>query len=250
MDTTLDFDKVIFLLKSICSDHKLSRGWLKDLVENSRFTFKEETRYLMARGFPGYSVIVYTQPDIFQKHFKDLKSTTDILIKDLYNLTNSTIHELTILPDYAKLEIYNSEIRPIVTEWQELNTAQNQLIEQLKTSHSSLGIKNIGNSSRSILQQIASIVFKADRHAPKDKTIDVSGARYKNQLHSYIKAELAGDASVELRKFAEAAIDMAESATDLANSVTHRTETEKTVAEVCVMGTITVISIINFIEKR
>lgn len=250
MDTTLDFNKVIFLLKSICSDPNLNRYWLKDLVENSRFIFKEETKYLVARGFPGYKVTVYTQPDIYQKHFKNLKSTIDILIKDLYNLTNSTIHDLTILPDYSKLEIYNSEIRPIVTKWQEVNTAQNQLIEQLKKSHTTLDIKNIGNSSRSILQQLASIVFKADRHAPKDKTIDVSGAKYKNQLHSYIKAELAGDASVELRKFAEAAIDMAENVTDLANSVTHRSETEKTVAEVCVMGTITVISIINFIEKR
>jgi hypothetical protein len=69
-------------------------------------------------------------------------------------------------------------------------------------------------------------------------------------LHSYIKAELVGDTSVELRKFAEAAIDMAENAVDLANAVTHRTETDKMVAEVCVMGTITVISIVNFIENR
>jgi hypothetical protein len=250
MEETLDFEKVIFLLKNICSDSNLSRTWLKDLVENSRFSFKEETKYLMARGFPGYSVTIFAQPEVYQKHFKDLNSTQDILIEDIHNLTNATIHDLKILPDYSKLEVYNSEIRPILTDWQELNKAQNQLIELLKKSHTTLDIKNIGNSARTILQQLANIVFKADKHSPKDKPIDVSPEKYKNQLHSYIKVELVGDASVELRKFAEAAINMAENAVDLANAVTHRTETEKTVAEVCVMGTITVISIVNFIEKR
>src|SRR5437868_4182077 len=141
MEETLDFEKVIFLLKNICSDSNLSRTWLKDLVENSRFSFKEETKYIMARGFPGYNVTIFTQPEVYQKYFKDLNSTKDILIKDIHNLTNASIHDLKILPDYSKLEVYNSEIRPIVTEWKELNKAQNQLIEQLKKSHTTLDIK-------------------------------------------------------------------------------------------------------------
>ncbi len=250
MQQILDFEKVVFLLKNICSDPNLSRMWLKDLVDNSKFSFEEETKYLMARGFPGYTVTLFTQPEVYQKNFKDLKTIKDILIKDIHELTNSSIHDLKILPDYSKLEVYNSEIRPITTEWEELNKAQNQLIEQLKKSHNALDIKNIGNSARHILQQTANIVFNIEKHKPADKIVDVSAEKYKNQLHSYIKAELVGDSSSELRKFAEAAIDMAENAIDLANAVTHRTETVKTVAEVCVMGTITVISIVNFIEKR
>jgi hypothetical protein len=250
MEQTLDFEKVIFLLKNICSDPNLSRTWLKDLVDNSKFSFEAETKYLLARPFPGYKVTLFTEPEVYQKNFKELKTIKDILIKDIHNLTDSSIHEIKILSDYSRLEVYNSEIRPVVTEWQELNKAQNQIIEQLKKSHNALDIKNIGNSARHILQQTASIVFNVEKHTPLDKKIDVSSEKYKNQLHSYIKAELVGDSCLELRKFAEAAIDMAENSIDLANAVTHRTETEKTVAEVCVMGTITVISIVNFIEKR
>lgn len=250
MGEALNFEKVVFLLRNICNDSTLSRTWLKALVDNSRFSFEEHTEYLMARPFPGYNVTLFTQPDVYQKNFKELKTIKNILIKDIHNLTDFNIHNLKILPDYSKLEVYNSEIRPIVTEWEELNKAQNQLIEQLKKSHSTLDIKNIGNSARHILQQTANIVFNVEKHKPIDKTIDISPDKYKNQLHSYIKAELVGDSSLELRKFAEAAIDMAENAIDLANAVTHRTETEKTVAEVCVMGTITVVSIINFIVKR
>jgi hypothetical protein len=152
MDETLDFEKVTFLLKNICSDSNLSRTWFKDLVGSSRFSFQEETKHLLARGFPGYNVTLFAQPEIYQKHFKDLNSIGDILIKDIHNLTNTTIHDLKILPDYSKLEVYNSEIRPIATAWEELNKAQNQLIEQLKKSHTTLDIKNIGNSSRNILQ--------------------------------------------------------------------------------------------------
>jgi hypothetical protein len=250
MEETLDFEKVIFLLRNICNDQNLNRTWLKDLVSTSKFSFQEKTEWLLSRSFPGYEVTIYAQAEVYQKYFKELKSAGDILIKDIHNLTNATIHNLKILPDYSKLEIYNSEIRPVLTAWEELNKAQSHLIEQLKKSHNNLDIKNIGNSARSILQLTANIVFKKVKHSPKDKAVDVSPEKYKNQLHSYIKAELIGDSAVELRKFAEAAIDMAENAIDLANAVTHRTETEKTVAEVCVMGTITVISVVNYIEKR
>ena len=159
------------------------------------------------------------------------------------------VQEVNIVPDYDKLETLNSEIRPVYTPWQEINKAQTELIAQLQKTSSSFEIKNIGNTSRVILKILAQHVFKKEKHTPSDKSIDISGDRYKNQLHSYISTELAGKNKSELRGFADAAINLVDKAIISANALTHRSKSEKQIAEVCVTGIITVISIITFIEN-
>lgn len=240
-------EKILFLLKEIYQNDYSKQHYL-DIIRFSKFDFEEFTQTLFAKGFRLYKVTIHTEYKIYLRHYSYLDSLCKILKEDLTRISPLPVDKVNIVPDYSKIEIINSEIQPVYTEWEEINKSQFELLEQLKKTSTSFEIKNIGNTSRTILKKLATIVFKKEKHTPKDTTIDISGDKYKNQLHSYIKIELEGHTQTELRGFAESAINLVEKAIILTNAVTHRNSSEKQIAEVCVISTIAVISIINFIE--
>ena len=98
--------------------------------------------------------------------------------------------------------------------------------------------------------KVSNLIYDHSKHKPSDPKIDVGPDKYKNRLHSYVKAELSGESNRELRLFAESAIDTIKKSIDLANTLTHKTESERIFAEVCVIGTISTISIIKLIESK
>lgn len=71
---------------------------------------------------------------------------------------------------------------------------------------------------------------------------------WKNQLHSYIDSVLSGDKNKEFRKLAKSAIDFVENSCDLMSTTTHKLDAEKHLAEVCLISTISAISIISLIR--
>jgi hypothetical protein len=245
MENEIGFDKILYLLKET---YKRSEHFL--FVEILTFSECVLENGGNAFGMPLWNLHIHTDYEIYLKYHSQVDSIAKSIKTNIEKISTLKIYTIKILPDYNKIAIINSEIKPVYTEWDEINIGQSKLIDLLKRSADSLDFQNIGNSSRTILQKVANIVFKPEKHTPKDTTIDVSPGKFKNQLHSYIKIELAGNEKKELRHFAEAAINNVEKAIDLANTLTHKLESEKVIAEVCIIGTISAISIVKLIEKK
>jgi len=160
------------------------------------------------------------------------------------------IGKVEVMPDYETFEIVESTIRPVLTDWEEINIGQTKLFQQLSSSSDSLDLQYIGNISRTILLKLSEIVYVHEKHKPENETILVTPDKFKNRLTSYIITELAGEKNKELRHLAEASIVSVEKSIDLANTVTHKTDVDRTFAEVCVIGNIGAISIIKLIHKQ
>ena len=99
------------------------------------------------------------------------------------------------------------------------------------------------------MEKLARQVFDMTKHKPKDEKIQVVNGKYKNQLHTYIDTVLSGDNNKEFRKLAKSSIDFVEDSIDFMNITTHKLDAEKHLAEVCVVSTISAISIIKLISQ-
>jgi len=245
--TKIDIDKILHLLKKLYESDR-DRKLFYEILVYSKFIFKDHWNQKYFKNL--FDLDICLDHEIFLKHFNNKKAISDLIKSDLQHISVIRIDKINLLPDYDKIEISNSEIRPIYTEWEDINRGQQKLIEQLERSTDSIDFQNIGNSSRILLGKLAKEVFNPEIHKPTDSNIDIGPGKFKNQLHSYINAELTGKNNKELKQFAESAIEMIEKSIDLANSLTHKLEAERTYAEVCVVSTLSAISIIKLVEKN
>jgi hypothetical protein len=249
MHNKIDIQKIIFLLKDIYRK-SVNDTWLIQIITYSTFQLIEHWNKTLSPDWLVFDLDVHLNHDVYSSHYSSIEIITRKFKNDINKVSELKIDKLRILPDYEKMAIVNSEIKPVYTKWEEINLGQVKLINLLKTSSDSFDFMNIGNTSRSILLKVSNLIFDNLKHKPNDPKIDVGPDKYKNRLHSYVKAELSGDSNRELRQFAESAIDTIETSIDLANTLTHKTESERIFAEVCVIGTISTISIIKLIENK
>lgn len=140
-------------------------------------------------------------------------------------------------------------IVPINTPWQDINSGQNHLLSLLRTAKETIDFQNIGNSARTLLQKLSNILFKPEIHIPEESGIDVSEGKFKNRLHTYIKAELGGKNNKEMRDYAVSLVTTAEKSIDLANKLTHDLNANSLMAESCVISALSVIGLIKSIQK-
>ena len=249
MHSKIDIQKIIFLLKEVYRK-SISDTWLIEIITFSTFELKEHWNKTLSPDWLVFDLNVYLNHDVYSSHYSSIESISKKIKNDINKVSKLTIDKLIILPDYEKMAIVNSEIKPVYTKWEEVNDYQVKLINSLKTSSDSFHFMNVGNTSRSILLKVSNLIYDHSKHKPSDPKIDVGPDKYKNRLHSYVKAELSGESNRELRLFAESAIDTIKKSIDLANTLTHKTESERIFAEVCVIGTISTISIIKLIESK
>ena len=92
-------------------------------------------------------------------------------------------------------------------------------------------------------------IFDSKKHIPKDPTKDIGGEKFKNQLHTYIDSVLSGSKNAIFKKLAKSSIEFVENSIDIMNETTHKLNAEKHLAEVCVIGTVSAISIVNLIRQ-
>lgn len=220
-----------------------------DLLTFSKFTFQRYYKHNSKPEPESYIINMHVDPDAFVKGYSLMKDISRMILQDFRRVSNYVFGELTILPDYDKFTLVDAVIQPIYTDWEEINRNQEKLLEQLKRGGEQLDFQNIGNTARTILQKLSDIVYDPLVHKPSDPKVDVSSGKFKNRLHSYIDAELKGSDNTELRQFAEAQITAMEKTIDLANTTTHKLDAKWTFAEACVVGTISVISVIKVIHK-
>jgi hypothetical protein len=238
-------EKIKFIMSEI--SQKNNEIDLQEVIENSDFIFKDHWNQ---STFPNaYDLQLNLSPEIFTNHNKKIIFFAAILKQRINDSSPFIIDDLKILPNYEKIVIHNSEISIVITDWEEINDFQKKLIEDIKKSNHSIDYQNIGNSSRTIMDKLARIVFDSKIHKAENPEIELHNGKFKNQLNTYITYVLKGKKNKELRQFSVTAIDFTEKAIDLMNTTTHKLDTEKHFAEVCVISTISVISLIKAIKE-
>lgn len=195
-----------------------------------------------------YHLIVYvTNPSIYKKNQNKLTQMVGRISSKYTEVSRNRIVKEQVRFDKSSIQILHNRYVPIQTPWEDINGMQSELLYDLKTAKSRFDFNNIGNSCRNLLQEVAKEVFNPEIHkAPIGK--QVADGNYKNGLHTYIKYELGGGENEKLRAYALASVETAEKGIDLANSLTHGTNSDKMEAELCVQGTLNVISLVKLIE--
>lgn len=246
MEEKEKFEKITFLLRQIYNERQSK--WLGEFLNYSKFEYEKHWNHSVHNY--AFNLYVLVDPEVYIKNFSSMNDITSIIKGDIHKISILLIDKIKIIPDYASMQISNTEIVPVYTVWEEINRGQAKLVELLKRSSDSFDFQNIGNTSRTILQKLANQVFDPKKHIPSDSKIDVTSGKYKNQLHTYIKTELSGDTDTELRKFAVSAIENVEDAIDLANATTHKLQAERVFAEACIISVISAISIVKLVESK
>ena len=237
--------KIKHILIEISRNEKYEQ-YLIEVLTNSKFDFEPHWNH---RTFPNlYNLQILIAPEVFTKNFQVIANYERIIKTRIIKSSYLEIDTLKILPDYDKLKLVNSQVTPIRTEWDEINLSQEHLIEDLKRSKNSTDYQNIGNTCRILMEKVAKQVFVAETHKPTDPNKLVHSGKFKNQLHSYIDFVLSGEKNKEFRKLANSSIDFVENACDLMSATTHKLNAEKPLAEVCVISSLSAISIINLIR--
>ena len=191
---------------------------------------------------------MHITPDVFTKYFGLIKNSEKIIQYRINESTKLIIANIKILPDYKKLQLVNSQVFPVFTEWEEINQLQQKLLENLQRSNQSIDFQGIGLIARTIMDKLTRQVFDANKHKPKDEKILINKGNFKNQLHTYIDTVLSGESNKKFRKLGKSAIDFVEDSIDIMNETTHKLDAEKHLAEVCVISTINAISMISLIK--
>ena len=217
-----------------------------DIVNNSRFVFKKCLAY---QHVDIYELKIFTAPDVFYKFF-DYKKGIQTEIKDrIEKSTEYRIETVDWILDIDKLEVNQIDVTLIKTEWEEINQLQKKLIDSLKRSTDSMDYQNIGNTSRTIMDKLAREVFDKEKHIPENQKIEIHNGKFKNQLSTYVSSTLSGKSNKELRKMAEASINLVSNSIDLMNKTPHKLDANKGFAELCVVSSISVINVIKTIAE-
>jgi hypothetical protein len=193
-------------------------------------------------------LIFYLDPELYKRHGSNVENIKKVIAGTICKISDYESVFCSVKPDLRKFQIINNTYTTVLTPWEQINIGQNHLLNLLRSANNTVDFQNIGNTSRTLLQNISNIVFDAGKHIPDIKDIDLSEGKFKNRLHTYIKCELAGQEKKELRDFAISIINSAEKSIDLANKLTHDLKASLMLAESCVISTIAAIGIIRLIK--
>ena len=236
-------EKVIYIITEII--RKDNDVPCVEIMENSTFSFEESyNRFTLG----SYTLNVTVSPNVYTKHYSHVERLRGLIQHYGRNSSDIVFTEINVRTDFDKISFLNSEVTIIETKWDEINILQKKLIENMKASNSSIDFQNVGNTSRTIMDKLARLVFNPEIHiAPAD--VNTNNGMFKNQFHTYIANVLNGGKNKELRTFAQSAVDFTENAIDLMNQTTHKLDVQKHFAEVCVISTISVINLIKAVNE-
>lgn len=194
------------------------------------------------------SMYIYVDPELYKELGTNVENIKKVIANAVDKMTGIGIMLVYARPDLRKFQIIKDNYTTVQTPWEQVNNGQNHLLNLLRSAQNTVDFQNIGNTSRTLLQSISNIVFDPNKHVPDVEGLDLSEGKFKNRLHTYIKCELAGQESKELRDFAISIINTAEKSIDLANKLTHDLKASLMLAESCVISTIAAIGIIRLIK--
>lgn len=219
---------------------------IHDFVIHS--TVYKETKFAyVGRQMKHFPILTLkVDPETFKKYHHLIEFYKQEIGVRYGEIANLKVHDVKAHPDLTKLHILQNELVAVDTPWQNINDLQKELVQNLRQAASTSNYQNIGNSSRIVLQKLASVVFDPNKHiAPPEISLDEG--KFKNRLHTYIKIELAGEQNQRFRDYVNSIIVATEMAIDLSNQVTHDTNTKYFFAEACVIGVVTTVGLVKLV---
>ncbi|OQC00248.1 MAG: hypothetical protein BWX78_01321 [Firmicutes bacterium ADurb.Bin099] len=149
------------------------------------------------------------------------------LYKNLFEILKKA-DEKTMLPPYVE------------TGWDRIDRKVYKMRKDLLSAHDEEDFQKIGLLGRETLISLAQEVYDSTLHKTEDG-VQPSEADSKRMLDAYLNYELKGDTNERIRKFAKAAID-------LANNVVHDRTASRKEASVCLISVTSVVSIIKVLQ--
>lgn len=140
-------------------------------------------------------------------------------------------------------------IKSVVTPWQRINELQSILLEQYQSADDPVLFQSVGVTSRTILQELAAIVFKPEIHKTVEE-MELGESFFKNRFKVYIRSEIKEGDNKEFSKVIESLVTTASRSIDLSNKVTHDLKAYKLFAETCVISVVSVVQLIKLIDNH
>ena len=163
-----------------------------------------------------------------------------------YHQYDSVVVHLT--GDWEKLELVYTEVRPVLTPWDEINRMQEHMLSQIHTADQTIAFQNVGNTARHLMRKMADIIFVEAKHTPAGNTKDLSPDKFKNRLWAFvlykIRSSSSGDAFLD---YAESLLLATDKAIDLSNGVTHALKADAFLAQSCAVSTIAAVQVIRLV---
>jgi hypothetical protein len=153
--------------------------------------------------------------------------------------------------DWDKLEMVSTEVKPVLTPWQEINAMQEMLLSQIHTASETITFQNVGNTARHLLRKLADIVFEEHKQTPPNNKFDLGPECYKNRLWAFVLYKVPGSSTGHaVREYAESLLQASDKAIALSNSVTHALNADAFLAQSCAISALTTVHFIKLVFDR
>lgn len=133
---------------------------IREFLMHSELRLEKKEEILTSRVRRTLRILV--DPYIYKKyhnlvpHFK--KEIGDLLSE----VKQMRMHAVKAAPDLQKFHILQNDIVAVITPWEEINKAQQDILLSLRMATKTIDYQNIGNSARAIMLKLSQIVFQTN----------------------------------------------------------------------------------------
>jgi hypothetical protein len=164
-----------------------------------------------------------------------------------YHQYKSVVVYLTA--DWERLQRTSTEVRPVLTPWQEINSMQEDLLSQVETAGTTIAYQNVGNTARHLMRKLSDTVFIPEKHADADNKTNLGPDKVKNRLWAFVLFKIPSSSTGDtLRDYAKSLLETTDKAIGLSNTVTHALHANAFLAQSCAISTITSLQMIKLIH--
>ena len=224
---------------------------IADFLKESEISIAKDERSAFNRIHTTFEFTFRVPAQTYKKYETHLDFFQGRLKADLHKFHQYDSVLVYLTADWDKLEMVSTEVKPILTPWQEINVMQDALLSQIHTASETIAFQNVGNTARHLLRKLADIVFDELKHTPPNNKFDLKSENYKNRLWAFvlykIPASSTGDA---VREYAESLLQASDKAIALSNSVTHALNADTFLAQSCAVSALTTVHFIKLVFDR
>lgn len=224
---------------------------LADFLKECEISIVRRDQRALAKLFSTFEFTFKVPAQVFKKYESHHLSFQGKLKEGLHNYHQYDSVLVYLTADWDKLVAVSTEVRPVMTAWQEINSMQETLVSQVHAASNTISFQNIGNTARHLLRKLADLVFKADLHTPPNNERDLSPESYKNRLWAFVLYKVPASSTGEkIREYAENLLETTDKAIDLSQSVTHALNADAFLAHSCAVSALTAVHFIKLAFDR
>src|SRR5450631_2128129 len=153
-----------------------------DFLKECEINISDKNAY---RPFGAHDIIFTVPVTTFKKYEGQLNSFKDRLEVDIVGFHQYKNVNVRLTADWGTLEIISTKVVPVLTPWQEINSMQDLLMNQIQSAGQTIEFQNVGNTARHLLKKLSDIVFNENKHPTKDSQFDTSPESFKNRLWAF-----------------------------------------------------------------